>query len=132
MNTNNNIKPSTVIAGCSIIALALFASIAYATSLVKTDVVLPETEVVAPKGASACLAAYNLAEMVMNMRQNGFKLPEMMEAAESDEGGSEVMVVMVEEAYSKSSYEIVENQERATKAFAESWYTTCKANEKRK
>lgn len=127
MNTNNNIKPSTVIAGCSIIALALFASIAYATSLVKTDVVLPETE-----GASACLAAYDLAEMVMNMRQNGFKLPEMMEAAESDEGGSEVMVVMVEEAYSKSSYEIVENQERATKAFAESWYTTCKANEKRK
>lgn len=134
MNTNNNIKPSTVIAGCSIIALALFASIAYATSLVKTDVVLPETEVLAsaiPNERSACLAAYDLAEMVMNLRQAGMALPDMIEAAESEKGSRE-MVAIVEDAFSRPNYEMEENKDKAVKSFAESWYTTCKAQENRK
>ena len=134
MNTNNNIKPSTVIAGCSIIALALFASIAYATSLVKTEVVLPETEVLAsaiPKEASACVLTYRLAESIMNMRQAGTALPDLLEAALSDNGG-DVMLVMVEDAYTHPSYEMEENKDKAVKSFAESWYATCKASENRK
>ena len=130
-DSKNNIKPSTVIAGCSIIALALFASIAYATSLVKEGVVLPETEIVAPPGKSACLAAYDLAEIVMNMRQAGVPLPGMIEAATSDKGG-DVMLVMVEDAYARPLYEMEDNKDRAVKTFAESWYATCKAQERRK
>lgn len=128
MKAKNSIKPSTVIVGCTLIAAALFAGVLLASS---KDVVLPETEIVATNERSACLAAYDLAEMVMNLRQAGMALPDMIEAAESEKGSRE-MVAMVEDAFSRPNYEMEENKDKAVKSFAESWYTTCKKQENRK
>lgn len=127
MKAKNSIKPSTVIVGCTIIAAALFAGVLLASS---KAVVLPETEVVAPT-RSACLAAYDLAEVVMNLRQAGMALPDMIEVAESEKGSREMMA-MVEDAFSRPNYEMEENKDKAVKSFAESWYTTCKTQENRK
>lgn len=131
MKAKNSIKPSTVIVGCTIISAALFAGVLLASS---KDIVLPETEVLAsaiPNERSACLAAYDLAEMVMNLRQAGMSLPDMIEAAESEKGSRE-MVAMVEDAFSRPNYEMEENKDKAVKSFAESWYTTCKKQGNRK
>lgn len=126
--SKKSIKPSTVIVGCTLIAAALFAGVLLASS---KAVVLPETEVVAPKGASACLAAYDLAEMVMNLRQAGMTLPDMIEVAESEKGSRE-MLAIVEDAFSRPNYEMEDNKDKAVKSFAESWYATCKAQGNRK
>lgn len=121
----NVIRPATVIPALILVAVAMFANIAYSDNnqeaLTTADVELPATEVTATeKPKLDCMNIYRLAESIMSARQSGLTLPEVLGAAETtlQEG-------MIGEAYTHPLYEIAENKNKAINAFAEEAYSGC-------
>lgn len=68
-----------------------------------------------------CMRLYNDAKLVMETRQMGMSLPEMMSAVGNWKAGK----YMVSEAFKRSQYQTPSFQTRAAKEFAETQYNKC-------
>lgn len=68
-----------------------------------------------------CMVVYKDAKQVMDVRQLGAPLPEMMEAV----GDWHVGQLLVQRAFKRSHYETQKYKDRASKDFAEQEYGRC-------
>ena len=74
-----------------------------------------------------CKPLHSLAETIMERRQEGASMVEMLEIANSSDGGTakSLVILMVEEAYASTRYHTHENQRRAVQDFGNDTFKLC-------
>ena len=86
----------------------------------------------AAKQDEYCSSMYDLAETIMNARQNGLPMPKMRELVKNTGDKSMIKIgnSLIEWAYSEPKYHSEEMQKHSTNKFAEEAYYACKGVKK--
>ena len=74
--------------------------------------------------AEYCKEVYEIAVSVMNLRQSGVSMPDLMGWADGDD----LSTLMVETAFETPLYSTDEFKERAVASYSEMFYKACRKN----